>query len=82
MGRTRLALAGAMALMMGLPSNAAAQTYQRGLRGAVRDADRVPGAAVVLTNVETRFDRTTVSNDNGEYAFPNLVITHNGTHKP
>lgn len=68
---------------MGMPSSAAAQTYQGGLRGAVRDADGVvPGAAVVLTNVETGFDRTTVSNDAGEYAFPNLVITHNGTHEP
>ena len=57
-----------------LVPESAAQTYQGGLRGAVRDADGVvPGASVVLSHVETGFERTVVTNAAEEYAFPNLA---------
>ena len=40
--------------MVSLTSDATAQTYQGGIRGAVRDANGVvPGAEVVLVNEET-----------------------------
>ena len=58
----------------GVTSDLAAQTYQGGVRGAVRDANGViPGADVTLVNEETSVERTTVSNAIGEYAFPNVV---------
>jgi hypothetical protein len=52
-----------------------AQTYQGGLRGAVRDANGavIPGVEIVLTNVETNATRTTVSNNQGEYVFANVL---------
>ena len=55
-------------------SEATAQTYQGGVRGAVRDANGVvPGAEVVLINEETTLPRTTVTNEVGEYAFVNVL---------
>ena len=54
--------------------DSAAQTYQGGVRGAVRDAGGVvPGADVALVNEETAVERTTISNAVGEYAFPNVA---------
>ena len=56
------------------PVASGAQTFQGGIRGAVRDANGVvPGADVVLTNEETSFERTAVTNAAGEFAFPNLA---------
>ena len=56
------------------PRAGTAQTYQGGVRGAVRDADGVvPGAAVLLINEETTVERTTITNPVGEYAFPNVA---------
>ena len=53
---------------------AAAQSYQGGLRGAVRDANAVvPGADVTLVSEETGASRATVTNGAGEYAFPSVV---------
>jgi len=51
------------------------QTYQGGLRGAVRDATAavVPGVEMTLTNEETGTMRTTVTNNDGEYAFANVL---------
>jgi hypothetical protein len=51
-----------------------AQTYQGGLRGAVRDAAGalVPGVDLALLNEETNTTRTTLTNEAGEYAFPNV----------
>src|SRR5215213_9174023 len=61
-------------LLLAAPAMAIAQSYQGGLRGAVRDADGViPGAGVVLVNDETTLERTVVTNAAGEYAFPNLA---------
>ena len=57
-----------------IPRGGAAQTYQGGVRGAVRDAGGVvPGADVALVNEETAVERTTISNAVGEYAFPNVA---------
>ena len=51
-----------------------AQSYQGGLRGAVRDAGGiVPGAEVTLVNEATNAKRSTISNAEGEYAFPNVL---------
>src|SRR3982751_234588 len=45
-----------------------AQSFQGGLRGAVRDPQGVvPGATVTLTNQGTSVSRTTVSTEVGEY---------------
>src|SRR5688572_30177044 len=49
-----------------------AQSFYGGVRGATRDATGVvPGAALTLTNQATAVSLTTVTNDVGEYAFPN-----------
>ena len=64
-----------VSLMLSLtPCDGAAQTFQGGVRGAVRDADGVvPGADVALVNEETAVERTTITNPVGEYAFPNVA---------
>jgi hypothetical protein len=51
------------------------QTYQGGLRGAVRDAAQavVPGVEMTLTNEETNIARRVVTNGEGEYAFANVL---------
>jgi hypothetical protein len=50
-----------------------AQSFQGGLRGAVKDAQGViPGAAVTLINDGTGVTRETVTNASGEYSFPAL----------
>ncbi len=54
-------------------SGAFGQTYQGGLRGAVRDAQGVvPGVTVTLVNDATGVSRETVTNEAGEYSFPAL----------
>jgi hypothetical protein len=46
------------------------QSFQGGLRGAVRDANgAMPGVTVTLTNEGTNVARTVVSNESGEYVF-------------
>jgi hypothetical protein len=51
-----------------------AQSFQGGVRGAVRDAQGViPGASVTMTNEATKVTRETTSNEVGEYTFPNVV---------
>ena len=54
---------------------ASAQTFQGGVRGAVRDADGgvLPGTTVTLTNEETGVTRTTVTNARGEYVFSGVA---------
>ena len=54
-------------------SLAAAQTYQGGVRGAVRDATGViPGAAVTLTNSGTNQVRLATTNAVGQYVLVNV----------
>jgi len=54
-----------------LPASAAAQSFQGGLRGVVKDPQGViPGATVTLVNEQNNVSRETVTNDVGEYSFP------------
>src|SRR5260370_33023286 len=56
------------------PRAAAAQGYQGGIRGDVKDAGgAVPAADVTLTNEGTSVSRSTQTNQAGEYTFPNLA---------
>src|SRR4051812_9715028 len=50
-----------------------AQSFQGGVRGAVKDAQGViPGVTITLTNEANGVSRDTVSNASGEYSFPAL----------
>lgn len=50
------------------------QTFTGGVRGAVKDPGGVvPSAEVTLTNENTGVERTTITNEQGEYSFPNLA---------
>jgi hypothetical protein len=61
---------GWLCLTAGLVS---AQSFQGGMRGAVKDAQGViPGVTVTLTNEANGVSRDTVSNASGEYSFPAL----------
>ncbi len=66
-----------LSLMLTMGSSVFAQSYQGGLRGAVSDASGggslVPGVEITLTNEETGAARSTVSNEEGEYAFTNVL---------
>ena len=58
-------------LLCSAPSIVAAQSYQGGLRGTVKDAQGViPGVTVTLVNNANGVSRDTVSNAVGEYSFP------------
>ncbi len=62
-------------LMLLVPALASSQTFQGGVRGAVRDADGgvLPGTTVTLTNADTGVARTAVTNDRGEYVFSSVA---------
>ena len=52
---------------------AAAQSFQGGMRGAVKDAQGViPGVTITLINEANGVSRDTISNSSGEYSFPAL----------
>lgn len=52
---------------------AAAQSFQGGMRGSVKDAQGViPGVTITLVSEATGVSRDTVSNASGEYSFPAL----------
>jgi hypothetical protein len=60
-------------LLLGSAAELHAQSFQGGMRGAVRDAQGViPGVTVTLTNEATGVSRDTVTNESGEYSFPAL----------
>ncbi len=70
----RLSVFAAVLLWMGSGNDVQAQSFQGGVRGAVRDAQGViPGASVTLTNEATKVARDTTTNDVGAYTFPNVV---------
>src|SRR5437762_8793729 len=49
------------------------QGFQVGLRGSVKDSGGViPGVEVTLVNEQTNINRSTVTNERGEYAFANV----------
>jgi trimeric autotransporter adhesin len=59
-----------MGLMLLHADRSAAQSFQGGLRGAVRDANGViPSVDVTLINEGTNISRTTITNAVGEYVF-------------
>src|SRR3972149_6905430 len=64
-----------MGLLLLIPALASSQTYQGGVRGAVRDADGgvLPGTTVTLTNAQTGAVRTSVTNERGEYVFASVA---------
>src|SRR5438477_12790838 len=71
--RLRAALALAAAFVVSLAGNASGQGFQGGLRGAIKDAGGVlPGVEVTLVNEQTNINRSTVTNDRGEYVFANI----------
>ena len=62
------------ALLLGSVATAAAQGFAGGLRGVVKDANGVvPGAEITLTNEGTAAARSVVTNDEGGYAFENVL---------
>jgi hypothetical protein len=76
--RFRAALLGAL-LVVVTAGSVFGQGFQGGLRGAVKDAGGVvPGVEVTLTNESTNLSRSAVTNERGEYAFPNVDA---GTYK-
>jgi trimeric autotransporter adhesin len=59
------------ALLLGAATEGRAQSFQGGIRGAIRDSQGViPGATVTLKNEATNVSRETQSNSAGEYSFP------------
>src|SRR6266852_777469 len=57
-------------LLVATATDVRSQSFQGGLRGAVKDANGViPGVVVTLINAGTNVSRTTVSNEVGEYVF-------------
>src|SRR5215813_5897986 len=56
------------------------QSFQGGVRGAVHDPGGavVPGVDITLTNVATNAERTTVTNETGQYSF---TFVSPGTYK-
>ena len=58
--------------VIALPAGfAAAQSFQGGMRGSVKDAQGViPGVTVTLINEANGVIRDTISNQSGEYSFP------------
>jgi hypothetical protein len=64
-----------MGLVLLVPALATSQTFQGGIRGAVRDADGgvLPGTTVTLTNDATGVARTSVTNERGEYVFSSVA---------
>ena len=64
-----------LALLILLPSLASAQTHTGSVRGYITDPNDavVPGAEVRLISEETSETRTTVSGEEGEFAFSPLA---------
>ena len=69
------AASGLLCLFVGLLSiGLAAQSFQGGLRGVVKDPQGViPGATVTLVNDQNGVSRETVTNGVGEYSFPAIA---------
>src|SRR6267142_3372389 len=57
-------------LLVANASEVRSQSFQGGLRGTVKDVNGViPGAGVTLVNEATNVQRSTISNEVGEYVF-------------
>ena len=77
--RTAARLLCGVLMLVALPCAAWAQATAQ-ISGIVRDQDGgvLPGVSVTVTHAETGVTRTTVTNDTGTYALPNLSL---GTHR-
>jgi hypothetical protein len=65
----------ALCLQLFMVQFTVAQTTRGSIQGTVKDSAGavVPGAEVTLTQPETGFSRTVVTNDEGDYLFPSLL---------
>ena len=77
--RTAARLLAGVLVLVALPCAAWAQATAQ-ISGTVRDQDGgvLPGVSVTVVSVETGLTRTTVTNETGTYALPNLPL---GTHR-
>ena len=67
----------AYALIASFEARTAAQSFQGGVRGTLKDAQGViPGVIVELVNPATKATRETMTNDVGQYSFPAIDPTH------
>lgn len=74
MRRFLYGLLAAALLLVGSNTELFAQSFQGGIRGAVKDSGGIiPGVEVTLTNDATSVARSTTTNESGEYNFPNLL---------
>ncbi len=70
--RSRIAVALGVWLLL-CARGASAQSFQGGLRGAIKDTGGViPGVEITLINEQTNLKRSSVTNERGEYAFANV----------
>ncbi len=74
-GTIRVALL-LIAFLLTMAATAAAQATSATIFGTVKDASGgiIPGASVVIRNVETNLVRTGVTDAEGKYRFPNLPV--------
>ena len=74
--RTACFVLGVLCLTLVGAGTASAQLFPGRITGAVRDAQgaSIPGATVKLTNPSTGLERTQVSDQNGEFNFPELAL--------
>jgi len=72
--RSTTALAAVLLLTLALPSIARAQAVRGTLLGSITDStgSALPGVTVTITDVGTSISTTTVTNQDGNYTFPNL----------
>ena len=72
--RSTTALAAALLITLALPSIAHAQAVRGTLLGNITDStgSALPGATVTITDVGTSISTATVTNQAGNYTFPNL----------
>jgi hypothetical protein len=72
--RSTTALAAVLLLTLALPSIARAQAVRGTLLGNITDSSgsALPGATVTITDVGTNISTSTVTNQAGNYTFPNL----------
>jgi hypothetical protein len=70
--RSRIAVALGVWLLL-CARSASAQSFQGGLRGAIKDTGGViPGVEITLINEQTNLRRSSVTNERGEYVFANV----------
>jgi hypothetical protein len=70
--RSRIAVALGVWLLL-CARGASAQSFQGGLRGAIKDTGGViPGVEITMINEQTNIRRSSVTNERGEYVFANV----------